>query len=389
MFEKSALYGLAAAAVLLCGCEKAAPKKEASLPLVYVAPAEERELEHAASVIGTVTAVDSVDLVARVEGYLEKTCFTDGSRVKAGQELFIIEPDQYQAQVDRAEAQLASDNASCMRSKTDYERQEELYQSKAVSQRERDFAYASWKTDEAAVAKAAAELKTAELDLSYTKIICPFDGLIGFSRYSDGSLVGPSSGTLATVVRTDPMYVDFSISELDLLTLKRYAQNDKDNLRVSIRFQDDTPYPLPGKIAAADNEVSGTTGTIKLRAEFPNPDNTLLPGMYVRVVIQPAEGQKALMVPTVALNSDIAGEYVFCVDADGKVQRRDLKIGLTDGSWTVVRSGLEAGDMVVTSGVQKTRAGGSVDAKPDPAFAAAETSEPATAAPAEKKEAEE
>ena len=380
MVVKSAVFGLAAAACFFCGCEKPAPKKEAALPLVYVAATEERELEHAASVIGTVTAVDSVNLVARVDGYLEKTCFTDGSRVKAGQELFLIEPDQYQAQVDRAEAQLASDNASCMRAKTDYERQEELFQSKAVSERERDFADATWKTAEAAVAKSAADLKTARLNLSYTKILAPFDGLIGFSKYSDGTLVGPASGTLATVVKTDPVYVDFSISESDLLTLKRYALNDKSNLRVNIRFQDDTPYPEAGKLMAADNEISNSTGTIKLRAEFPNPDTTLLPGMYVRVVIKPAEGQKVLMVPTIALNSDIAGEYVFCVDADNKVQRRDLKIGLSDGSWTVVRSGLEAGDMVVTSGLQKTRSGGKVNAKPDPAFA--------QAAPAAEKEAE-
>ena len=193
----------------------------------------------------------------------------------------------------------------------------------------------------------------AQLDLSYTCIDAPFDGLMGYSAFAEGSLVGPESGPLADIVRLDPIQVDFSVSESDLLDLRKYMQDKKIDLEVTIFLQNNSMYSRKGVIIARDNQVDSETGTILFRAQFENPDGELLPGMYVRVAIRPSGKYQLLMVPTVALNTDIEGDYVFTVDAQGKVARKDVAIGVTDGNWTIIREGLEAEN--------------------DPAFAAAET----------------
>ncbi len=354
--------------VFIYGCDKKTVQQPKSLPLVYTAAAVERDVDRGTTVIGTVVSEDTVDLYARVQGFLVKQDFADGSNVAAGQLLFEIEPDLYEANTEHAQAQLASAEATLHRAQLDLTRQQKLQANDANSQREVEFAEAAEKTAAAAVAQAQADLKTARLDLSYTKISAPFDGLIGYSKYAPGSLVGPSSGALATIVKLNPIQVDFAISEADLLTLRRFAAQKDLDLVISIYLQDDTLYPVQGKLIAKDNKIDQETGTIMLRAQFDNPDGELLPGMYVRVSVRPAGKYQMLMIPTVALNTDIEGDYVFVVDAQNKVIRKNIVHGAADGDWTIVREGLEPGEQVITSGVQKTRSGSEVEARPDPAF---------------------
>lgn len=288
--------------------------------------------------------------------------------VKAGDVLFRIEPDQYQAALDLAKAHLARAEADLQKTTIDHDRQKDLVEKHAVSEREYDNAAAAKAYSEADVAAAKADVKTAQLNLDYTSVVAPFDGKIGYSAYSVGAMIGPESGALATLVSEDPINVDFNINEIALLEMLGLSREEIPELLVKLEFMDKTGYPLTGKIQSADNRVSASTGSFKIRSVFENPDGKLIPGMYVRVAVVPKTGVPRVLVPQIALASDIKGDYLYCVNADGKVERRDVKPGDRQGAWTVILDGVKAGDSVITSGVQKARVGSAVDAQPDPDY---------------------
>ena len=313
-----------AATLLLAGCEKEAPAPAAP-PQVEVITAAEAPIAETIPAVGVAKAYDEVNLVARVEGYLVNRNFKEGQEVKKDQLLYEIEPVLYRAQVEAAEADKLS--------------------------------------AEADVRGCQARLETANQNLEYTRISAPFDGWVGLSAVSTGNLVNLETGTLAKVVKTDPMRVEFVITEMDILKMHEFRKDGRNpDVKVSLSFQDGTVYPTEGKISFWNNEINNTTGTLKLQAVFPNPDRKLLPGMFVRVKLEPRQPSTKLLLPLAALMNDQAGDYVYLVTPDGTVKRQTLKTAFRDDSFAVVTDNLKPGDRVVVKGLQKVRPGSKVRA---------------------------
>ncbi len=344
------------------GCkEKPAP---APIPTgVTVTPAVASTYEEYTPSISNVRAYDSVDLVARVEGFLLKRNFKDGDIVKKGQLLFEIEPDNYEAAVSAAEAELLKARAEQKNAATDYNRQKSLLEKSAISVRQYDAAESRKMQCDAAVLAAEAKLKQAKLNLTYTKIYAPFEGRISFNRYSEGNLVSPSSGTLATVLRSGPVKVDFRLNEEDLLRLMETAplKTDKPGkVPIELFFQNGKKYKLIGRIESFDNKVNQTTGTFQIRSVFDNPDYQLIPGMYVKIRIRTSEKMKTVTVPQLAMQTDMSGDYVYVVNKENKVERRTIKAAKQDGA-LYITEGLKEGELVIVEGISKVRPGATVN----------------------------
>ena len=345
------------------GCDRKAPPAPRPAPEVKAVKVKEMDYRPSGVVIAGVKAFDEVNLVARVEGYLVKRHFKEGSRVKKGQLLFEIEPQIYEARVKAAEAKLSKAKASQKNANTDYERQRQLLTTKAVSERNFDKVEAAKLEADADVKNAEAELQLAKQDLSYTKIYAPFDGNVGLSTFSEGNLVNAASGTLATVVRDDPVRVEFVVPERQLLSLARMRYARKDAVEFSLITQDGAIYPHDGTISFWDNKVNTSTGTFRIQARFPNPERLLTSGMFCRIRIRFKTPRKGILIPEESLMVDQAGEYVYTVGADGSVSRKNVKVSYREKGFAAVSSGLKAGDVVVEEGIQHVRPGGKARAK--------------------------
>lgn len=311
--------------------------------------------------IGEVMAYDSVELIARVSGFLRECNFNEGDPVKAGDQLFLIEQEQYKSSLKQSEAQLKKAQADLKNAEIDYTRQKSLLGNNAVSKKNYDDAEAKKMQSEADVLFAEAALDQAKLNLSYTKIIAPFDGFIGYKKYSVGNLVGPTSAVLATVNRAGPVKVRFSISEPNMLRLMREYGTDEsqqEKIPVTLYFQDGVEYSHPGKIESWDNQINPGTGTFKLQAVFENPEGELVPGMFVKVKIQLEKPVKKLFVSTVSMISDQTGDYVIVVQNDNSAIRRRVKILARAGDKTILQSGLNPGEKIIKNGLQKLMAPG-------------------------------
>lgn len=351
-----------AATLLLAGCEKEAPAPAAP-PQVEVITAAEAPIAETIPAVGVAKAYDEVNLVARVEGYLVNRNFKEGQEVKKDQLLYEIEPVLYRAQVEAAEAELAKAKANLANAVEQYNRQQTLLKGDATSERAFQNAEADKLSAEADVRGCQARLETANQNLEYTRISAPFDGWVGLSAVSTGNLVNLETGTLAKVVKTDPMRVEFVITEMDILKMHEFRKDGRNpDVKVSLSFQDGTVYPIEGKISFWNNEINNTTGTLKLQAVFPNPDRKLLPGMFVRVKLEPRQPSTKLLLPLAALMNDQAGDYVYLVTPDGTVKRQTLKTAFRDDSFAVVTDNLKPGDRVVVKGLQKVRPGSKVRA---------------------------
>ncbi|HBC88017.1 MAG TPA: efflux transporter periplasmic adaptor subunit [Lentisphaeria bacterium] len=355
---KKTLLMLFAAALLLQGCGKK-EKAEAPPPAVTVVKVASGNVTSAMEIIGQLKAYDEVDLVARVQGFLRKISFKEGSVVSKDQPLFEIEQEQYKAQVEAATAALMKVQATYGNAETTYNRQKKLLESDATAKKNYDDAAAAFMEAKAAVMQAEATLATAKLDLSYTDIKAPFDGRIGFYTYSEGNLVGPSSKRLANVVKLDPMRVQFNINEIDLVNLQMDRAKDnapkKGTMIVLVQFQDGKTYKEEGRISFADNKVNSSTGTILVEALFPNPDQILVPGMYVKVILKDKEQKAALLIPQSSIQESLQGKFVLVVGTDKKVGQRDIKTGIKSGPSIEVTDGLKEGEMVIVEGLQKVK----------------------------------
>lgn len=319
---------------------------------------------------GNLASVESVEIRARVEGYLRRVAFEDGAFVKAGDVLFEIEPEDYKAEHDRALADLKSAQANLERAQQDYERVQQAVKSGAVSKQEVSTYKAQRDMAEAAVIAAKAALDQAELDLSYTRIESPIDGKISRNYVDAGNLVGAGENTLlARVVKMDPIYVYFNASESEYLDyikdVRGHLAQEPNQLPLYLSLANKEDYAYQGHLDYMDNMVDPQTGTIQIRGIVPNPDNELYPGMFIRIRIPTQTIPNAVLVQQKAIGTDIGGKYLLVVDADNIVRHRPVELGARRGLLQVVTSGLLAGETYIVSGLQSVYPGAEVIPMPD------------------------
>lgn len=328
--------------------------------------------------VGTVAAIQQVNLMARVEGFLDAVSFTEGSFMNAGDTAFQIEKDSYQAALDSAQAALQSAHAAVAGAQANLtqadltlKRQQELLRTRNVpqstvdqAQATRDAADATVKQAQAQVAQAQAQVETAQLNVSYTDVKTPIAGRIGRAQVTVGNLVSPSSGPLATVVQTDPIRVVFSISDRDYLAVVNVLKpNDQGftagagEFQPRLRLPDGTDYAEAGKIAFLDNTIDPSTGTIAVYAEFPNPHLQLVPGQFVSVTVQVGKTESLPVVPAAVVQQDRDGAYVFVLDQTNHAVIRRVTLGIRVGTDWSIASGLAQGEVVIVSGIQRIAAG--------------------------------
>ncbi len=318
---------------------------------------------------GNTVAVDSVNLVARVEGYLEKLHFADGARVKKGDLLFTIQQEPYKAQLQQAHAQLVTQRAALWHARTEFTRYGGLLKEDAATQTEVDHWRYEKEAAEAGVSSAEAQVRIAELSLSYTLVRAPFDGRLGRHLVDPGNLVGAmgQQTPLAQVDELDPMYVYFTVDERDLLRIsqRRRATSDKpisqQPLPINFGVMNEEGFPHTGMLDFASLTLAPNTGTLQLRATIPNSDLSLLPGLFVRVRVPTVERRNALLVPGDAVSFDQQGEYVLLVNDKNVVERRGVKTDAQVGDSLVIDNGLKPGDWVIVDGMMQAIPGREVN----------------------------
>jgi membrane fusion protein (multidrug efflux system) len=321
---------------------------------------------------GRTSAYLTAEVRPQVSGIIEKRLFTEGALVKAGEVLYQIDPAPFQAAYDSAEASLARAQANVPAVAIRAQRFQELLATKAVSQQDVDDVDAALKQAEAEVKYWKAAMDSARINLGYTRITAPISGRIGKSNLTQGALVTANQPTpLATIQQMDPIYVDVPQSTADLFRLKRRIQegaldqNGENQKKVRLILDDGSTYPLEGILQFRDVTVDPSTGTVTLRAVFPNPENILLPGMFVRAVVQEGVNNQAILIPQQAVSRDPKGNpFSMIVDAEGKVQQKILTLDRAIGDQWLVVSGLAPGDRIVIEGIQKVRPGASVRETP-------------------------
>jgi RND family efflux transporter MFP subunit len=317
---------------------------------------------------GNTAPIQTVDLVARVQGVLQSINYKDGSFVKQGTTLFTIEPDTYKFKLEQAQAAEAGAQASLKQSEADYKRQVDLVARQAVSQATLDTSTSSRDNARANLQQAEANTKIAAVNFGYTNVVAPFDGIVSAHLVSVGELVGAASPTqLATIVQFDPIYVNFNVNEQDVLRIRAEAKrrgltaSDLAQFPIEVGLQTESDYPHKGKLDYAAPTINLSTGTLAVRGILPNADRVLLPGYYVRVRVPFDQQQNALLVPDVALGSDQSGRYVLVVNGENVVEQRKVRTGPAEGDLRVIESGLKADDRVVIAGLLRAIPGQKVD----------------------------
>jgi RND family efflux transporter MFP subunit len=336
-------------------------------PKVVVAKPVEQKVTRYFEGTGNAAAINSANLVARVSGFLKEIAYQDGMPVKQGTHLFTIEPEPYELKLQQSQAAEVGAQATLTQAQADFDRQQELVARQAVSKATLDNSTANRDAAKAKLLQAQADTRQAQINLDYTRVVAPFDGIVTARQVSVGELVGGSGAqVLATIVQLDPIYVNFSASERDVLRVRdmlvKRGQNAGNLLgsSVEVALQTDEGFPHKGKLNYVAPTVDPGTGTLAARAELENPTRLLLPGFFVRVRV-PLEQTPELLVPTVALGSDQTGRYVLTVDGENVVQQRKITTGAAVGDMTVVESGLKADERVVVNGLLRAIPGQKVD----------------------------
>ncbi len=335
------------------------------LPVVEVEPVQAGNVNIYGEYVGRIRAQQFVEVRARVEGYLERILFEEGTFVRRGQTLFVIDPQVYRARVQKARAQLTKARANARKAERDLARITPLYQQNAASQLDLDNAEAARESALAEEHVAAADLTQAELTLSYTAVQSPISGYISQRSADIGTLVGPSGKSLlATVVKSDTVLVDFSMTALDYLRSKNrnvnlgHRSGDREwDPYVTVTLADGSQYPCRGLVDFASPQVDPSTGTFQVRAEMPNPDHVLLPGESTRVKVLMDVVENAVSVPSKAVEIERGGAYVYVVRPDSVVERRFVETGQENGNSVIIERGLAPGEQLVTEGYHKLRHG--------------------------------
>ena len=354
-----------------CGNKPPAPAP----PVVQVVTVSPQDVPIYKEWVGSIDGYVNAQIRAEVSGYLLAQDYVEGSEVKKGDLLFEIDPRPFQAALDQARGRLAQDEAQYGKTQLDVRRYTPLAGQNAISQQELDDAVQANLMAEAAVKADQAAVETASLNLGFTRITAPIDGVAGLAQAQIGDLVGPASGVLTTISTINPIKVYFSVSEQSYLAYRRQYTNTAERatheqeLQLQLVLADGVPYPLPGKFYFAGREVNQTTGTLLMAALFPNPDNVLRPGQFARVRAKTEIRAGALMVPQRAV-SELQGSYqVATVDSQTNIHIQPVTVGAQVGSNWIIEKGLHAGDRVVAEGIQKVKEGLLVNPQPFPAQA--------------------
>jgi membrane fusion protein (multidrug efflux system) len=365
LWKNRLLIAVAVTAGITSGSARGAFCQEATTAAtavpVTVALVTAKDIRPTASFTGRVEGVDKVDLRARVSGFLEKTPFKEGQDVKPGDLLFSMEKGQYQAAVDQAQGNLEAAEAALSLATIEVKRQTDLVAKNAAPQQLADLAIAKQQGAMGTVAQLKAALEQAKLDLGYTEISSPIAGRIGRSKYSIGNFISPSSDILATIVSQDPIYVNFTVSQREMLEIRTKFNGKAADALVHVELADGSTYPQPGKIDFVDVSVNQGTDTVAVRSSFANPDRVLIDGQLVNVTVEGDQAQSALVIPQSAVQIDQAGPYALVVNKDKKIEVRYIQPGQMSGTDTTVAKGLSANEMVVTQGIQNVRPGQVVD----------------------------
>jgi RND family efflux transporter MFP subunit len=317
---------------------------------------------------GNTAAFKNVDLVARVQGFLQSINYKDGAFVKEGTSLFTIEPDTYKLKLEQAQAAETGAQATVRQAEADFKRQQELVQRQAVSQASLDTSTSNRDNAQANLLQAQVNTKIAAVNYGYTNVTAPFDGVVSAHLVSVGELVGASSPTqLATIVALDPIYVNFNVNEQDVLRIRAEARrrgltpSDFKQIPVEVGLQTEDGYPHQGKLDYAAPTINQSTGTLAVRGLVPNPNRVLLPGYFVRIRVPTDRTENALLVPDLALGTDQSGRYLLVVNRENLVEQRKVTIGPLDAGLRVIESGLAPEDRIVIAGLLRVIPGQKVD----------------------------
>ena len=369
---RNKILAMVAAILALSACkeDKNQNQNAVQVPVVGAVRVEPQNVPLSFEFSARAQGSKETEVRARVGGILLKRNYVEGSAVKEGDVLFEIDPDQYQVALDRAVANMAQVEANLKNAQTDWQRKDKLAKDRIVSEKALDEARAALDSYKAAYLQAKAEVNAAQLNLDYTKVTAPISGITSMETQSEGSLI-TANGELTTITQLDPIYVIFSASENEILSLTNMVDRgliknpyNKSEIFARVQFSDGTTYNQDGKINFINPSIDETTGTIKLRAVFPNPEQRLRPGQFLRLVMEGLTRINALLVPQEAVMQSGAGSYVYRVNDEGKVESVQIRTGLIapDGSW-IIDEGLNPGDVIVTGGLMKIRPGMSVQPK--------------------------
>jgi len=363
---------------MFAACDQRNEYAEPPPPKVTVAKPLQQEIIDYLEFTGTTHAFEEVEMRARVAGFLQSMEFTPGTRVEKGDLLFVIDPSEYQAELDAAEAELGSAEATLKRAQTEFARAQKLFKQKAGAQTD----VVKWRGErdvaKAAVARAKAKVEKTGLDLSYTKVTAPITGRVSRNLVDLGNLVGEGEPTLLTkVTRIDPMYAYFNLNERDLLkVMAMYRQETKEkgldpakdsaaraDLTVSLELANEEGYPHQGIVDFAESGVDPATGTLQLRGVFPNPGPApvLLPGLFTRLRMPIDKRENALLVTERAIGADQSGRYLLTVNSENVVEKKPIRMGRLEDGLRVIEEGLQPDDRVVVNGLQRARPGAKVD----------------------------
>jgi membrane fusion protein, multidrug efflux system len=357
--------------LVLVGCEHQQPPPPV-VPDVAVLTIQSQKVVLTTELPGRTSAYFVAEIRPQVNGIIQKRLFDEGSDVRAGEVLYQIDPAPYQAAYNNAVAALARSEANLPPIRLKAERYRELIAVKAISQQDFDNAVAALKQAEADIEYSKATVESARINLAYTRITAPISGRIGKSNVTIGALATAYQGSaFATIQQLDPIYVDATQSTANLLQLKqniavgRIRGDGPGQARVKLLLEDGTPYPLDGTLKFSDVTVDSSTGSFILRMVFPNKNNTLLPGMYVRAIVQEGEVDRGILIPQQGVSRDPKGNpFALIVDGSGKVQQRMITVDRAIGDKWLVSEGLNPGDRLIVEGTQKVRPGASVKVVP-------------------------
>ncbi|BDR15809.1 multidrug efflux RND transporter periplasmic adaptor subunit VmeY [Vibrio sp. STUT-A11] len=361
--QKKTLVALIAATTILAGCGEVNNSQGGNqAPLVVTQDVIVIDYQPSKSYIGRIEAVEDTNITAQVSGYLKARHFEEGQMVEKGQLLYSIEPSSFEAQVASAKAALAQAKASLKKAELDHQRGTNLLPRGSISQSEFDALTAALLGARAELEAANAQLKLAEVNLSYTQIRAPFSGRISDTKVSTGDLVSPSSGVLTTLVSLDPVHTSFSVSERERLAMgmdkvKGDGSAESRSVEVQLELENGEFFEHLGQLDFLGNRIDTKTGTIAMRAIVTNPDQKLLPGQHIKVNLRDKNARDAIVVPRRAVQTDLEGNFVMVTTEGNIAERRNVELGAQVEQGIIIRKGLEQNDSVITQGLQRVRNG--------------------------------